>query len=58
MDYKVNHYIYLLLLNTLLNLYSTQLTGVIALLDRLFTMNKEQVAAFQKLYTRFLNNIE
>jgi hypothetical protein len=56
--FNVIKYVFLLILYTSLNLYTTQYLGIIVILEKLFTMNLENAKTCRTIYTKFLRNTE
>ena len=54
----MNQYVFLLLLSTLLTLYSNQYLGIISLLDSVFNFDIEEAIKSKNIYELFLSNTE
>jgi hypothetical protein len=52
--FKVNQYVFLMLLYTLSNLFSTQYMATLALVEKLFGMSKDDALSFKSLYIKYL----
>jgi len=50
--------VFLLILSTLLNLYSNQYLGIISLLDKVFTLEITEAKTCKEIYEFFLSNTE
>jgi len=57
LSYKLNQYIFLLTLNTLINALSMQYINSLILLDRLINLNNQQVHDFYNMFKEFLKDI-
>jgi hypothetical protein len=51
--YKVNQYVFLLLLRDLLNIYTTLLTAINVLVEKLLQLSIEEVARLRKMVNKF-----
>lgn len=58
LHYPLTQYVFLLLLSTLLNLYSNQYLGVISLLDKIFSLEIAEAIRSKEIYEFFLLNTE
>lgn len=58
LHYPLNQYVFLLLLSTLLNLYSNQYIGIIIMLDKVFNFEIEEAKKSYEVYDNFLKFTE
>lgn len=58
LHYPLNQYVFLLLLSTLLNLYSNQYIGIIIILDKVFNFGVEEAKRSYQIYENFLKFTE
>ena len=58
LHYPLNQYVFLLILSTLLSLYSNQYLGIISLLDKVFSLDIEEAKKSKEIYEIFLTNTE
>lgn len=54
LKYKVNQHVFLLLLSTLMTLYSIEYIAIILLLDKIFTMSLESAKKCKEIYSKFI----
>eukprot|EP01017_Pseudomicrothorax_dubius_P046739 TRINITY_DN8278_c0_g2_i6.p1 TRINITY_DN8278_c0_g2~~TRINITY_DN8278_c0_g2_i6.p1 ORF type:complete len:413 (-),score=96.91 TRINITY_DN8278_c0_g2_i6:128-1366(-) len=58
LKYKLNQYVFLLVLNSMMTCYSSLYIGIIVMLDKFFTMHIDDANECFKLYQKFSKNSE